>query len=58
MSQWSLLVLLGSVVLAACAGAWGWSLRRRGRAVAAAFAFSLPVLPVLLTLAVLTNLYI
>ena len=57
-SRWSLLVLLGSVVLAVCAGVWGWSMRRRGRAVGAAFAFSLPVLPVLLTLAVLTNLYI
>jgi drug/metabolite transporter (DMT)-like permease len=57
-SKWSLLVLLGSVVLAACAALWGWSMRRRGKAVGAAFAFSLPVLPVVLTLAVLTNLYI
>jgi hypothetical protein len=57
-SRWSLLVLLGSAVLAVCAGVWGWSMHRRGKAVGAAFAFSLPVLPVLLTLAVLTNLYI
>jgi drug/metabolite transporter (DMT)-like permease len=57
-SKWSLLVLLGSVVLAACAGLWGWSMRRRGKSVGAAFAFSLPVLPVVLTLAVLTNLYV
>ena len=43
-------------VLAVCAGVWGWSMRRRGKYVGAAFAFSLPILPVLLTLAVLTNL--
>jgi H+/Cl- antiporter ClcA len=57
-SRWSLLVLLGSAVLAVCAGVWGWSMRRRGKHVAAAFAFSLPIPPVLLTLAVLTNLYV
>jgi hypothetical protein len=57
-SQWSLLVLAGSAVLAICAGVWGWWLRRRGKSVGAAFAFSLPILPVLLTLAVLTNLYV
>jgi hypothetical protein len=57
-SKWSLLVLLGSAVLAVCAGVWGWSMRRRGKYVGAAFAFSLPIPPVLLTLAVLTNLYV
>jgi hypothetical protein len=57
-SRWSLLVLLGATVLAVCAGLWGWSMRRRGQNVGAAFAFGLPILPVLLTLAVLTNLYI
>ncbi len=57
-SRWSLLVLLGSAVLAVAAGVWGWSMRRRGQYVGAAFAFSLPILPVLLTLAVLTNLYV
>jgi len=57
-SKWSLLVLLGSAVLAVCAGVWGWSMRRRGKYIGAAFAFSLPILPVLLTLAVLTNLYV
>ena len=30
-SRWSLLVLLGSAVLAVCAGVWGWSMRRRGQ---------------------------
>jgi hypothetical protein len=57
-SRWSLMVLLGSVVLAVCAGVWGWRMRRRGNHVGAAFTFSLPILPVLLTLAVLTNLYV
>jgi hypothetical protein len=57
-SKWSLLVLAGSAVLACCAGLWGWSMRRRGEYPWAAFAFSLPIPPVLLTLAVLTNLYV
>ena len=57
-SQWSLLVLLGSAVLAVCAGVWGWRMRRRGKYLGAAFAFSLPILPVVLTLAVLTNIYV
>ena len=57
-SQWSLTVLLGSIVLAVCAGVWGWWLRRRGKHLGAAFALGLPILPVVLTLAVLTNIYI
>ena len=57
-SQWSLIVLLGSAVLAVCAGVWGRRMRRRGQHLGAAFAFGLPILPVVLTLAVLTNLYI
>ena len=57
-SQWSLIVLLGSTVLAVCAGVWGRRMRRRGQRLGAAFAFGLPILPVVLTLAVLTNLYI
>ncbi|HTX97701.1 MAG TPA: hypothetical protein VME67_24450 [Mycobacterium sp.] len=57
-SVWSLVVLLISVVLAACTGLWGWWLRRRRKDSAAAFAFGLPVLPVALSLAVLTNLYL
>lgn len=54
-SQWSPMVLLLSVVLAVCAGGWGWSLRRRGKRLWAFFAFGLPVLPVILTLAVLAD---
>ena len=57
-SQWSLIVLLGSAVLAVCAGVWGRRMRRRGQHLGAAFAFGLPILPMVLTLAVLTNLYI
>jgi cytochrome bd-type quinol oxidase subunit 1 len=54
-SRWSLVVLIASVVLAACAGAWGWWLRQNGKQLWAAFAFGLPLLPVLLTLAVLAD---
>jgi cytochrome bd-type quinol oxidase subunit 1 len=54
-SRWSLVVLVASGVLALCAGVWGWSLRRRGKYLWAAFAFGLPLLPVVLTLAVLAD---
>jgi hypothetical protein len=54
-SQWSLMVLIGSVALAVVAGVWGWSLRRRHKDLWATFAFGLPVLPVVLTLAVLAD---
>jgi len=57
-SQWSLMVLFGSIVLAVCAGVWGRSMRQRGKYLGAAFAFGLPILPVVLTLAVLTNIYV
>jgi hypothetical protein len=57
-SVWSLTVLIASVVLAACAAAWGWWLRRRGKSLWMAFAFGLPVLPVVLTLAVLADIYV
>jgi hypothetical protein len=57
-SRWSLIVLLGSTVLGVCAGVWGLRMRRRGQHLGAAFAFGLPILPVVLTLAVLTNIYI
>jgi hypothetical protein len=53
--QWSPIVLVLSVVLAVCAGVWGWSLRRRGKRLWASFAFGLPVLPVILSLAVLAD---
>ena len=56
--QWGPLVLLISVVLGGCAGLWGWWLRQRGKPLWAAFAFGLPVLPVVLTLAVLADVYL
>jgi H+/Cl- antiporter ClcA len=56
--QWGPLVLLMSVVLGICAGVWGWWLRRRRKQLWAAFAFGLPVLPVVLTLAVLADVYL
>ena len=56
--QWSPIVLALSGVLAVCAGVWGWSLRRRGKRPWASFAFGLPVLPVLLTLAVLADIFV
>lgn len=56
--QWGPLVLLASVVLGICAAVWGWWLRRRGNQLWAAFAFGLPVLPVVLTLAVLVDVYL
>ncbi len=55
--NWAPPVLLGSAVLAVCAGVWGYRLRRRGRYPWAAMAFGMPILPVLLTLAVLANIY-
>ncbi|BBU24525.1 hypothetical protein [Mycobacterium xenopi] len=57
-SRWSAVVLILSLVLAACAGWWGWRLRRRRNYPWAAFAFALPVLPVVLTLAVLSSTYL
>ena len=56
--QWGPLVLVLSVVLGICAGVWGWWLRRRGNHPWSAFAFGLPVLPVVLTLAVLADVYL
>jgi hypothetical protein len=44
-------------VLAVCAGVWGWSLRRRGKRLWASFAFGLPVLPAILSLAVLADIF-
>ncbi len=54
-SVWSVIVFLGSAILAVVAGAWGWSLRRRHKDLWATFAFGLPILPVVLTLAVLAD---
>jgi hypothetical protein len=53
--RWSWIVLVLSGALAVCAGAWGWSRRRRGRRLWASFALGLPVLPVILSLAVLAD---
>ncbi|BBY06941.1 hypothetical protein [Mycobacterium noviomagense] len=56
-TSWSSVVLILSVVLAVCAGWWGWRLRERRNYPWAAFAFALPVLPVALTLGVLSATY-
>jgi len=56
--HWGPLVLLLSVVLGIGAGVWGWWLRRRIEYRWAAFAFGLPILPVVLTLAVLADAYL
>ena len=52
------LVLLLSVLLGVGAAIWGWLLRRRRKYLWAAFAFDLPILPVILTLAVLADVYV
>jgi hypothetical protein len=57
-SRWSTVVLILSLVLAAGAGWWGWRLRRQRNYPWAAFAFALPVLPVVLTLGVLSATYL
>jgi uncharacterized iron-regulated membrane protein len=54
-NKWSLLVLAGSVALAVGAGVWGWWQRRRGKYPWAMFAFGLPILPLIMTLAVLAD---
>ncbi len=54
-SRWSVMVLMLSGVLALCAGLGGWVLRGLGKYLWAAFAFGLPILPVLMTLAVLAD---
>jgi cytochrome bd-type quinol oxidase subunit 2 len=56
--HWAPLVLLLSAVLAICAAISGWWLRRRRKHPWAAFAVGLPILPVVLTLAVLANIYV
>jgi len=50
-------VLLLSALLGVGAAIWGWQLRRRQKYLWAAFAFDLPILPVVLTLAVLADVY-
>lgn len=53
--HWAPLLLLASVLLGIGAAIFGWQLRRRGKYLWAAFAFDLPILPVILTLAVLVD---
>ncbi len=57
-SKWSLAVLLASGAVAVGAVISGLLMRWRRRYGWSAFAFGLPVLPVVLTLAVLANLYL
>jgi len=53
--NWGPIVLMLSGVLTVGAVVWGWWLRRRGQRLWASFAFGLPILPVVLTLAVLAD---
>lgn len=53
--NWIPTVLILAGALTAGAVAWGWWLRRRGSKLSAAFAFGLPVLPLVLSLAVLAD---
>jgi hypothetical protein len=53
--NWIPVVLIITGVLTVGAVLWGWWLRRRGDKLWASFAFGLPVLPVVLTLAVLAE---
>jgi hypothetical protein len=55
--RWAPTVLLLSVVLAAGALLWAALLRRRGKYLWSAFGLGLPILPVVLTLAVLADVY-
>ena len=57
-SLWGVVVLILSAVFAAGAVLWGRRLRRRRNYTLASFAFALPVLPVLLSLAVLVRSYL
>ncbi|SOJ53189.1 hypothetical protein MSIMFB_00690 [Mycobacterium simulans] len=56
-SKWSLAGLLLSGVLTVCAAVGGWGLRWRRKFAWSAFAFGLPIFPVILTLAVLAEIY-
>jgi hypothetical protein len=57
-SLWGLIVLILSAAAALWGVLWGRRLRRRGNYALAAFVFALPVLPVLLSLAVLARIYL
>ena len=56
--MWGPIVLAVSAVLALVAALWGRRVRARGNLTLAAFAFGLPVLPVLLTVLVLADTYL
>ncbi len=56
--KWGPIVLAASAVLALVAVLWGRRVRARGNLTLAAFAFGLPVLPVLLTVLVLADTYL
>ncbi len=55
--QWAPTVLLLSLALAVCATLWASLQRRRQKYAWSAFGFGLPLLPVVLTLAVLADVY-
>jgi len=55
--RWAPTVLVLSAVLAICAVVWGFMQRRRGKYLWSAFGFGVPILPVVLTLAVLADVY-
>jgi uncharacterized membrane protein len=56
--RWAPTVLLLSVALGICAVLWGLVQRRRRKYAWSGFGFGLPVLPVVLTLAVLADVYV
>ena len=55
--RWAPTVLLASLALAVCATMWASVQRRRRKYAWSAFGFGLPVPPVVLTLAVLADVY-
>ena len=57
-SVWGLVVLILSAAAALGGALWGRQLRRRGNYALASFVFALPVLPVLLSVAVLADSYL
>jgi hypothetical protein len=57
-SLWGLIVFILSAAAALWGVLWGRLLRRRGNYALASFVFALPVLPVLLSLAVLVRIYL